>query len=127
LSATNLIIGKGGTGTLNQSGGTTNAGILTLGEQSTGIGTYNLTGGTFTATTIIVGSAGQATFTQNGDTVSGNSLAVCDLYDLQSGNLTATSTTVGVGGNFKVVFCRSQVASRVVLNHNLAYHLEEYP
>jgi hypothetical protein len=70
-------IGLQGTGTFTQGGGIHNAGDVSLGFQSTGIGTYNLDGGAFnvgTATTgsLLVGDTGQGVFNMTGGTLTIN-------------------------------------------------------
>ena len=77
LDTSGESIGVSGTGIFNQTGGTnlTNTGynvyplsILTLGVNSGGNGTYNLSSGTLTADGEQIGSAGTGTFNQTGGT-----------------------------------------------------------
>ena len=85
--------GAGGTGTVNQSGGTVSAsGFVSLGTlNSASSGTYNLSGGLLT-TTALEGGAGQSAFDFNGGTLQAASGA--------NGNFISGLTTavVGTGG-----------------------------
>ena len=68
LSATSEYLGLGGTGTFIQSGGTNNAGSLSLGNGSGAKGVYNLNGGTLIVSSISRGS-GTGTFNFGGGTL----------------------------------------------------------
>jgi hypothetical protein len=69
LTTTNQYVGKYGTGTLTQTGGTNTVTNLTLGSQSGSSGTYNLQGGLLKADTINFGS-GTYAFNFTGGTLS---------------------------------------------------------
>ena len=73
LSATRYVhIGAYGTGTFNQSGGSVTCNNWTaIGRRSTGVGTYNMTGGTFnlTAARLNVGEEGVGTLDVSGTAV----------------------------------------------------------
>ncbi len=69
LTTSNLTLGKDGTGTFTQNGGTnTISGTVTLAANAGSSGTYNLNDGVLRATTITVNSGG--TFNFNGGTLS---------------------------------------------------------
>ena len=97
------IVGDAGMGTVNNTGGAhTVTGDLTLGNQSTGNGTYNLTaGGTLNVSGFdFVGASGQGTFLNDASTdntqilVVGRDKGSTGLYTLQNGG----SLTVGTTG-----------------------------
>ena len=72
-----VYVGKAGTGTMNQYGGTTTAAVI-LGNDSAGKGTFRLYGGSITAPYVVGGSGtatmvvSNATFKVTADTGSGN-------------------------------------------------------
>ena len=104
------VIGDAGTGTYNNTGATHFVnGNLTLGNQSTGNGTYNLTGGGTlnVGASATIGAAGTGLFTQGladqSDAGSGNSAFINGDLTLgdqlfSSGTATINSGTFGVGG-----------------------------
>jgi T5SS/PEP-CTERM-associated repeat protein len=89
-----MIVGDVSTGTFNNSGGTHNVtGNLILGNQATGNGTYNLTGGAATGVGdfTTVGNAGQGTFLNDASTHTTQNLVIAEqaastgTYTLQNG------------------------------------------
>ena len=111
LTAFTTVVGNNGIGTFTQSGGTHTTstpniphpqlGDLVLGLQSSGNGTYNLSGTgvlnvNTTDTRIIVGAVGQGTFNQSGGTATayglsvGNNAGGTGHYTLSGGTLTVT-------------------------------------
>jgi hypothetical protein len=69
LSGPNTVleVGYNGTGTFNQGGGTNSGNVqLVVGDDSTGVGTYILSGGTLTGYTEDIGSSGAGTINQSG-------------------------------------------------------------
>ncbi len=99
MFATTEIVGDTIVGnTYTQAAGTNTATSLTLGNTSTGAGTYNLSGtSSLTATTFIIGNAGVGTMTQSGGTVTASQLTLAAVigangtYNLSAGNLTVGS------------------------------------
>ncbi|MBN2584969.1 MAG: hypothetical protein JXL80_18035 [Planctomycetes bacterium] len=64
LSTVNTVVGLGGTGDFLQTGGThTVAGALVLGDEASGIGTYDISGGSLSAADLVVGQDGTGTLT----------------------------------------------------------------
>ncbi len=56
--AETLVVGSGGVGTVNQTGGIVAADKVILGELTNGSGTYNLSGGVLTTSLLAVGASG---------------------------------------------------------------------
>ena len=109
LEATNSYVGYSGTGNFDQNGGTHKAGSLTLGENGSSTGSYNLLDGTLNTRYSYVGDAGTGIFNQNGGTHSvSNELQVGSQddsegeYNLSGGvldsSLKTTNTLVGNAG-----------------------------
>ncbi len=65
LSAASEVVGNNGTGSFTQVSGTNTTGTLTI-AQSTGSGSYTLSGGTLSAAAEVIGLAGSGSFTQTG-------------------------------------------------------------
>jgi hypothetical protein len=93
------------TGTFNQTGGSTLAEEVDIGQVTGATGTYNLSGfSTLTATDLEVGLSGGGNFNQTGGTNTVSTLSIGDTggsggYTLSGGALNAsTSITVGNGG-----------------------------
>jgi uncharacterized protein with beta-barrel porin domain len=127
IFASNELVGQGGTGVFNQSGGTnefnkhvgewngwgyTEAGSLYLGYSSGSSGTYNLSDGSLWVPqgSVTVGKSGRGTFNQTGGTNSGyGSIAMTLIlgsdtsgrgtYTLQNGQLSAISEYIGRAGS----------------------------
>ncbi len=108
LTARQEVIGQEGRGTFNQSGGThTVASIMTLGYESTAVGTYDLTGGLLNPSGMTLGLNGTGTCTQSGGTNSvagelhlGHNSGGEGAYYLSEGTLNVgTSEYVGLRGN----------------------------
>ena len=104
IYATSETVGKGGTGTFTQQGGTTNtvSGGLTIASSQGSTGTYQLQAGTLSAATETIGGSGSGTFDQQGgtNTVSGT-LAIATkagssgTYSVEGGSVTAQTLAVG--------------------------------
>ena len=102
-AAGELDPGASSAGTLNQSGGSINLSVLSLGKNSGGAGTYLLsgTGSASFSTGLFVGDAGAGTVQQSGGTISCAGLIVANqpsssgLYNLTGGAISTQSTTVG--------------------------------
>jgi hypothetical protein len=86
----NLTIGDGNVGRLNQFGGTSNAGIVKIGNTYGSDGTYDFRGGTLDAGTVYVGYNGAGTFTQIG--------GIARIDDLRLGELSA----VGASSSYRL-------------------------
>jgi len=100
-----LIVGDAGSGQFDQSSGTTNDTNLILGNQATGDGTVNLSGGDIVISgTTTIGKDGIGDFFQDGGTHSAGIVTIgantdaIGTYELLSGDLTATQLFVGQGG-----------------------------
>jgi hypothetical protein len=108
LLAISEIIGHAGTGTFTQSGGTHKVGdTLTLGDASTGGGTYNLSNtGSLWALSESIGRYGTGTFTQSGGSHAiGSALCLGETstgrgtYDLSgAGSLSTSREVIGLSG-----------------------------
>ncbi len=99
----NVGLNSGGIGVVNQTGGTTNvngAGLISLGTNVGASGTYTIDtsagASALNATILRVGDGGTGTFTQNGGTVTVNTVGTIGrlagstgTYNLNSGTLTA--------------------------------------
>ena len=114
LDPVDLIVGDAGVSTFTQGAGTTEVtNLLILGNQATGIGTFNLNDGNLNAgvgpapiPAEIIGNAGTGTFNQNGGT---NTVTILEVafnpgssgtYNLTGGILTATTVNLNPGGTF---------------------------
>ncbi|MBK9469952.1 MAG: hypothetical protein IPO20_19175 [Gammaproteobacteria bacterium] len=100
-----LIVGDAGSGQFDQSSGTTNDTNLILGNQATGFGTVNLSGGDIVISgTTTIGKDGIGDFFQDGGTHSAGIVTIgantdaIGTYEWLSGDLTATQVFVGQGG-----------------------------
>jgi len=90
-------VGYFGTGTFNQSGGTHTMAANTnvfIGHVDGAVGTFNLSGGSYSSDLVYVGNAGQGTFIQTGgthtvgrDLILGNKATGIGTYTLSDGNL----------------------------------------
>ncbi len=107
LSSDNLDVGRFGTGTFSQSGGTnTIKERLYLGHDSSGNGTYNLSGGNLSSNRELIGdNRGNGTFIQSGGTNTVNYLKVgtfqgSGTYNLSGGKLLSGSEVIGSEGTF---------------------------
>jgi hypothetical protein len=109
LTTVNAFVSRTAPGIFNHTGGTHNAGLLTIGEQgSSGGGTYTLSGtGVLTAANINVGSNSAGTFNHNANSVTvsgllrlGVSNAVSGTYTMAAGTtLSAGTEVIGSNGN----------------------------
>jgi fibronectin-binding autotransporter adhesin len=105
LSAFAEVVGEDGTGTFNQSGGVNASldSVLTLGQESSSHGTYNLSGGQLDMTVAYAGYYGEGIFNQSGGTNSTPALYLASqtiskgVYNLTGGTLAATSINRGSG------------------------------
>ena len=99
-------IGAAGSGTFNQGGGTHSiAGNLVIGDQTAGVGAYNLSLGSLSAgNQETVGNAGSGTFTQSGGTHTSGALTLgfaagsSGTYNLSGGTMTSASEIIGFSG-----------------------------
>jgi autotransporter-associated beta strand protein len=100
LSAGNMYIGKGstgltgagGTGTVNQSGGTITASSLSLAtNHPQSVGTFNLSGGTL-STSSITGGLGTSTFNFNGGQLVATASSTSFMQNLTSASINAGAT-----------------------------------
>lgn len=101
------VIGKSGTGTLNQAGGSNTNNSLTLGTLTGSSGTYNLSGGSLSFTNNeIIGSSGTGVFNQTGGTNTtvlgtlhvGTSSGGRGTYNLSGGSLSTYWEYIGTYG-----------------------------
>ena len=105
LGGSNFAVGvSGGTGSLTQSGGLTDVGSLAnviIGWNAGSVGTYTLTGGTFTSSNYaFVGYQGTGTVNVNGGSFSGNVTQLgnsggAGTLNVSSGSFATQSLTVG--------------------------------
>jgi T5SS/PEP-CTERM-associated repeat protein/autotransporter-associated beta strand protein len=105
LGGSNFAVGvSGGTGSFAQSGGLTDVGSLAnviIGWNAGSVGTYTLTGGTFTSSNYaFVGYQGTGTFNVSGGSFSGNVTQLgndggAGTLNVSSGTFTTQSLTVG--------------------------------
>ncbi|MHB1214227.1 MAG: beta strand repeat-containing protein [Thiobacillus sp.] len=99
LWASNALFGANGTGSFIQTGGTnkvTNA--LTLGWNSSGSGTYNLSNtGSLLAGSVIVGRSGTGSFTQSGGTNTVSGTLTLGLNNGSKGTYNLNGGTLNVG------------------------------
>lgn len=98
LNAPYSAIGNQGTGTFNQTGGTYTATSLTLGSSTGGKGYYNLSAGILSSSTESIGNYGTGNFTQTGGTNTTTSLnmggyASSGVYNLNNGTLNVGNIT----------------------------------
>ena len=123
LTADNEIIGDAGSGQLGQSGGTNTvfagtgflgaSGQVTLGNQITGNGTYNLAGGTLSAATVLVGSAGTGFFNQGAGTT--NTIS----EELSLGDQSGSSGTYNMfGGTLTITNANGNLAQKSIIVGN---------
>ena len=105
VAADSEYVGLVGVGDWNQSGGSNTTASLSIGNNTGGTGTYELSGGgTLTATNEYVGAEGNGTLTQTGGSnatsyfVIGNNAGGVGLYTLSAGTLTNTGDTY-LGGD----------------------------
>jgi hypothetical protein len=107
LQADTEQIGDSGTGTFNQSTGSTHivSNALVLGFNSGGSGTYNMKGGYLQAVDEIVGDEGKGTFTQSGGThlvtsnlTLGDAATGNGAFTLLAGSLSAFNEFIGNNG-----------------------------
>ncbi len=94
MDADSEYVGLVGVGDWNQSGGSNTTASLSIGNNTGGTGTYELSGGgTLTATNEYVGAEGNGTLTQSGGSnatsyfVIGNNAGGVGLYTLSAGTL----------------------------------------
>jgi hypothetical protein len=108
---TEEIIGNFGAGRYVQSTGQHAPGALTLGWESTGRGTYELSGGGLSPSQVLVGHQGNGTFIQSGGIHKpaiglflANSTGSSGRYDLSGGTLDLSATSLFVGASGTGVF-----------------------
>ena len=90
----NLNVGQQGTGTYNQTGGSFTAkAYFSIADQASATGTTNVSGGTLTATHLMVGNRGTGSLTQTGGSVSGTNV------NIGSGNVSKGTLNIN-GGTF---------------------------
>ncbi|MBI5234907.1 MAG: PEP-CTERM sorting domain-containing protein, partial [Deltaproteobacteria bacterium] len=125
-----IIVGDAGTGVFNNSGGTHNVtGDMILGNQATGVGTYNLsgTGSVVVSGSTIVGAFGTGVFNQSGggnaitdNLVLGDQATGSGAYNLSAGALSANDLHIGENGSG--VFTQSggsnAIASELFIGRN---------
>ncbi len=108
LLADNIHVGWAGSGTVNQSNGSVTLNEqLYLAHEASGVGVYNLSGGTLSAPVEVVGNSGTGTFNQTGGSNSltwgsvslANNLGATGAYNLSGGTLSAPQEDVGYNGN----------------------------
>ena len=116
LSTPAEFIGDAGTGEFIQTGGThtvlppylyPGSEKLILGTQSTGSGTYTLSGGCLSTAVEVIGNRGTGLFSQSGgthtvsDTLTlADQVGSCGIYELQGGSLSAGTVILNQGGLF---------------------------
>jgi hypothetical protein len=119
-----ISVGYASAASFNQTGGLANVlSFLTVGDQSTGSGTYSISGGTLNLTganpTLWVSFAGTGTFNQTGGTVTTPTLTLADqltgngTYLISDGSLGATTAAIGLRGNGHFV----QTGGTVTINN----------
>lgn len=131
LSVVSEYIGYDGTGSFIQNGGTHRVGSgvlytdLTLGYQSSGIGSYSLINGSLAARDEYLGYYGNGSFNQSGGTNTVNGVLFLGYgagssgtYNLSgTGSLTALAVNIGVGGtgNFTQNGGTNNITNRLLL------------
>lgn len=128
LGSYHMTVGRNGTGVFNQSGGVADiseyyggprpasagyealiGGKLWLGDQASGQGTYNLSGGSLTTSNAVVGVSGNGEFNQSGGTHTVNDTLTLaqnagsiGVYTLSGGLLDVINVIVNTGGTFNL-------------------------
>ena len=98
LSTLYEYVGDSGMGTFTQTGGTnTVAYQLSMGDNTTGNGTYNLVGGTL-QTPAIAGSSGASTFNFNGGTLRAAAASTSFVSGLTTANVQAGGANIDTNG-----------------------------
>ncbi|MBI5041383.1 MAG: VPLPA-CTERM sorting domain-containing protein [Gammaproteobacteria bacterium] len=119
-------LGYSGFGAYSQSGGSNSTTFMYLGQESTGKGVYNLTGGTLTASVEVIGRNGSGSFTQSGGLNSSTNNFVLAAYNNTSrgaynlsgtGRLETSNADIGYYGIgiFNQVGASHSVGSRMTL------------
>jgi hypothetical protein len=103
VSATNMIVGNAGNGTVNMSGGTIDVSVLYLANQAGSTGTFNLSGGTVSVwgMSFNQGNAGHLTLSGSGKLV------------YQGGDLTTVNTWISQG---KITGQAAQVGNNIEIS-----------
>jgi hypothetical protein len=105
VSATNMIVGNAGNGTVNMSGGTIDVSVLYLANLAGSTGTFNLSGGTVSVwgMSFNQGNAGQLTLSGSGKLVyRGGDLTTVNAW-ISQGKITGQAAQVGNNIEISVV------------------------
>lgn len=105
LTSSYTYLGRFGTGTFTQSGGTATLGALTLGDELSTSGTYGLTNGAVNGTYVYVGDKGTGTFTHSAGSLTSQTLTLgymadgSGTYTFGNGTISQTDEIIGWYGD----------------------------